>query len=115
VRGGPSIILKCTLSALHARQSARSVACCSGSSATTFQLMQTHVHLLLQKWRQQVWSATEEVMQRNAEAAERVGQNLGEWASNINRAFQGLPTLLLDKYTSASRTTKIILDAGVCL
>lgn len=101
MRGGPSIILKCTLSALHARQSASSVACCSGSSATTFQLMQTHVHMLLQKWRQQVWSATEEVTQRNAEAAERIGQNLGEWASNINRAFQGLPTLLLNKIHSS--------------
>jgi hypothetical protein len=43
----------------------------------------------LQEWQRSVWSAAERTTRQNAEAAQSVGRNLGEWASNLGRALQG--------------------------
>ena len=45
--------------------------------------------LRIQEWRWGVWQATESATQRNVEAAERTGSNLGEWAAGVSRAFKG--------------------------
>lgn len=48
----------------------------------------------LQEWSQSVWSAAEQATRRNAEAAESIGRNLGDWAAGIGRAFKGAPCVL---------------------